>query len=173
MIRNNQLLAPTLGALSVLAVALCMFVLSVISANSQAMMLPVDPDPLVVVTDSGEKHFRIEIADDQPKRSMGLMFRKDMADDHGMLFIFEQTQPAGFWMKNTPMPLDLIFIDKHGKIRDILQGEPFSEAVIASAEPVRFVLELKAGTAAKSGIKNGDIMRHRVIGAASGAGNPG
>ena len=99
------------------------------AANSQAMRLPVDPVPLVAETAAGERSFRIEIADDQSERSAGLMFRETMADDHGMLFVFEQTQPVGFWMKNTPMPLDLLFIGQDGRVRDILPGEPFSEAV--------------------------------------------
>ena len=67
-------------------------------------------------------------------------------------------------MKNTPMPLDLIFIGQDGMIRDILPGEPFSEALIAPGEPVRFVLELKRGTAEKAGIKDGDLVRHPAIG---------
>ena len=100
------------------------------------------------------------------------MFRESMDDDHGMLFVFPQTQPVGFWMKNTPMPLDLLFIGKDGRIRDILPGEPFSEASISPGEPVRFVLELKRGMAEKAGIKDGDLMRHPAIDEASGTGDP-
>ncbi|MCA0274688.1 MAG: DUF192 domain-containing protein [Proteobacteria bacterium] len=132
-------------------------------AQERPMKLPVDPDPLLVTTSKGEVEFRIEIADEPDQRAMGLMYRKDLPNDEGMLFVFEQTQPVGFWMKNTPLPLDLLFIGTDGKVRDILPGVPFSEAVIAPAEPVRFVLELKAGTAEKSGIKVGDQMRHPAI----------
>lgn len=132
-------------------------------AGSRPMILAVDPTPLVAVTKQGERSFTIEIADDSAERSAGLMFREDMADDHGMLFVFEQTHPVGFWMKNTPMPLDLVFIGEDGKIRAIKQGEPQSEAVISPGEPVRFVLELKAGTAAKDGIADGDLVRHPAI----------
>ena len=142
-------------------------------ADGRAMVLPVDPAPLVVVTPKREHSFRIEIADDDAERSAGLMFREQMPDDHGMLFVFEQTREVGFWMKNTPMPLDLIFIGPDGKIKAIRQGEPFSEALIAPGEPVRFVLELKAGTAEKAGIADGDKVRHPAISKVSGPASPG
>lgn len=140
------------------------------SSADQAMRLPVDPAPLVAETAAGERSFTIEVADDQSERSAGLMFREDMDDDHGMLFVFSETKPVGFWMKNTPMPLDLIFIGQDGKVRGILPGEPFSEALISPGEPVRFVLELKRGAAKKAGIKDGDLVRHPVIARTAGAG---
>jgi uncharacterized protein len=86
-----------------------------------------------------------------------------MPKDQGMLFVFEHTQPVGFWMKNTILPLDLIFIGDDGKVKAIRKGEPYSEAVIAPSDPVRFVLELNAGTAAARGIVDGDVMRHPRI----------
>jgi uncharacterized membrane protein (UPF0127 family) len=127
------------------------------------MLLAVEPQPLVAETGAGPRSFTIEIADSADERSRGLMFRETMADDHGMLFIFEQEKPVAFWMKNTPMPLDLVFIDQKGEIRAVLPGEPFSEAVITPGAPVRFVLELKAGTAARNGIAAGDHVRHPAI----------
>jgi len=142
-------------------------------AADQAMRLPVDATPLVVETSGGERSFSIEIADEPTERGAGLMFRQTMDDDRGMLFVFPQTQPVSFWMKNTPMPLDLLFIGQDGRVVDILPGEPFSEAPIGPASPVRFVLELKRGTAENSGIKDGDFMRHPIINEAPGAGNPG
>ncbi len=143
------------------------------SSADQAMRLPVDPAPLIAETAGGERSFTIEIADDESERSAGLMFRESMDDDHGMLFVFPQTKEAGFWMKNTPMPLDLIFIGEDGRVRGVLPGEPFSEAVISPGKPVRFVLELKRGTADKVGIKDGDLIRHPAIDATSGAVNGG
>ena len=142
-------------------------------AADQAMRLPVDPVPLSVETNDGERTFTIEIADEPTERANGLMFRKTMDDDRGMLFVFPQTQPVSFWMKNTPMPLDLVFIGQDGRVVDTLPGEPFSEAPIGPAVPVRFVLELKRGTAESAGIEAGDVMRHPVIDGAAGAGNPG
>ncbi len=141
-------------------------------AASQAMRLPVDPAPLVVTTSTGEHAFQIEIADDSSERSAGLMFRETMDDDHGMLFVFEQSRPVSFWMRNTPMPLDLVFIDANGAVRDILPGEPFSETPIGPAAPVKFVLELKRGMADMAGIKPGDAVRHPAIGVA-GSQDPG
>lgn len=140
------------------------------AADDRAMMLPADPVPLVAETAAGERSFTIEIADEPQERSAGLMFRETMDDDHGMLFVFAQTQPVGFWMKNTPLPLDLIFIGEDGRVKEIHRGEPFSEALIASEEPVRFVLELKHGTAKRTGVKEGDLIRHPVIGQVSGNG---
>jgi len=127
------------------------------------MILPVDPAPLIAVTGQGERRFSIEVADDPSERQAGLMFRKDMADDHGMLFVFDATQPVGFWMRNTVMPLDLVFIGQDGRIKAIRHGEPFSDAVISPGEPVRFVLELKAGTATRQDIVEGDLMKHPII----------
>lgn len=137
-------------------------------ADGRAMLLPVDPAPLVVVTGTGERSFTIEIADDAAERSAGLMFRQDMPDDRGMLFVFQETRDVAFWMKNTPMALDLLFVGQDGRIRAIMQGEPQSEAIIDPGEPVRFVLELKAGTAAREGIAAGDLLRHPAIDAVAG-----
>lgn len=142
------------------------------AGDSQAMILPVDPTPLVVVTKGGDKSFTIEVANTEAEREAGLMYRQDMADDHGMLFVFEMQKQVGFWMRNTPMSLDLIFVGQDGKIRAVKHGEPFSDAVISPGVPVRFVLELKAGTAAKNGIEYGDQLRHPAVGTVPGPGMP-
>lgn len=137
-------------------------------ADERAMILPVHPEPLVISTGEGARRFTIEIADTGERRSRGLMFRREMAADHGMLFVFERTGRLGFWMKNTPLPLDLLFIAESGEIRAILPGEPFSTASIDPGEPARFVLELNAGTAEANGIRPGDLASHPAIAAASG-----
>ncbi len=142
-------------------------------ANSRAKTLPVDPTPLIAETAQGDKSFTIEIADDGQEREAGLMFRKDMDDNHGMLFVFDRPQMVSFWMKDTPMPLDLLFVGQDGRVRAIKHGEPYSEAVIASAEPVRFVLELKAGTSEREGIANGNKLRHPAINEAPTPGSGG
>nr|WP_250157307.1 DUF192 domain-containing protein [Tianweitania aestuarii] len=134
-----------------------------LAQDGQAMMLPVDKAPLVATTASGKQSFTIEIADDGNERERGLMFRTDMPDDRGMLFVFDTSRPVGFWMKNTPMPLDMVFIRANGTVASIQQAEPFSEAVVSTPAPIRFVLELKAGTAAKRGLKEGDLLSHPVI----------
>lgn len=142
------------------------------SADSRAMVLPVDPEPLVVETAEGQRSFTIEVADDPAEREQGLMYRKQMADNHGMLFVFEEQRPVGFWMKNTPMALDLVFISQDGTVKAIKKGEPFSEALIAPGAPVRFVLELKAGIAASNEIVDGDKVRHKAISQAPGPAQP-
>ncbi len=162
-------MAATAVAVIILALGLYLAIPVAGSADGRAMRLPSDPVPLVASTSAGESSFTIEIADDASERAKGLMFRETMADDHGMLFVFEQTQPVGFWMKNTPMPLDLVFIGEDGRIRDILPGEPFSTASISPGEPVRFVLELRRGTASKAGIRVGDRLRHPTIERAAAA----
>ena len=136
---------------------------------ADAMLLPIDPARLVVVTGSGERSFSIEIADTSAEREAGLMFRQSMADDHGMLFVFDKPDQVAFWMKNTPMPLDIVFIGPDGRINAIRRGEPESEAIIAPGTMVKYVLELKAGIAAKDGIEEGDQLRHPAIASASGS----
>jgi uncharacterized membrane protein (UPF0127 family) len=164
MTRSLRFAAWTAGLAAALFISL-----SPALAQEEAMLLPVHPEPLVAETDAGERTFTIEIADDPGERSRGLMFRREMDKSHGMLFVFEENQPVGFWMKNTPLPLDLVFIGQDGKVRAVEKGEPFSEAPIGPAEPVQFVLELNAGTAAASGIEEGDLIRHPAISEAAGA----
>lgn len=132
--------------------------------SQEAMVLPVDPTPLVVQTGEADAKFSVEVADDSGERSRGLMFRKEMAADHGMLFVFQMQQPLAFWMKNTVLPLDLVFIDENGKVRAVLPGTPFSEAPISPGEPVKYVLELNQGTAKRLGIDPGDQVDHPLIG---------
>ena len=135
-----------------------------ISAGPEApMILPVDETMLVAETADGERSFSIEVADEDHERAAGLMFRTEMPDDRGMLFVFEATRPVSFWMKNTPMALDLVFIGEDGNVLAVLPGEPFSTASITPGQPTRFVLELKAGTAEKTGITEGVRLRHPRI----------
>jgi uncharacterized membrane protein (UPF0127 family) len=98
---------------------------------------------------------------DDEGRSRGLMFRRSMPADHGMLFDFEQVAPVAMWMKNTYLSLDMLFIRPDGTIARIAADtEPQSTRVIPSGEPVLAVLELNAGTAARLGIKAGDWVKH-------------
>lgn len=162
MIRN-RILAAGLAFVAILAMGSWFLFRQPAAADGQAMTLPTDPRPLVVETASGERSFSIEVADEPGERQMGLMYRQDMADDHGMLFVFEATGPVAFWMKNTPMALDLIFVGQDGKVRAVRRGEPQSEATLSPGVPVRFVFEVKAGIAGKLGIGEGDRMRHPQI----------
>ena len=157
-----------IGMLRIAFAAMLVGNVSATAAANTAMILPVDPAPLVAQTTAGDRRFTIEIADDTAERSNGLMFRETMADDHGMLFVFENTRPVGFWMRNTPMPLDLIFVGEDGKVAAVLPGEPFSEAVISPDVPVRFVLELKQGLSKRFGIEPGNALLHPAIDAIAG-----
>ncbi|WP_265518781.1 DUF192 domain-containing protein [Nitratireductor luteus] len=136
--------------------------------GAEPMLLAPSSDPLRIETDGGEVLFDIEVADDADERARGLMFREEMEDDRGMLFVFDGSQRRGFWMQNTPMPLDLLFVGEDGRIRAIEQGVPFSIANIAPPVRAQFVLELKAGTAQKAGIKIGDRLYHPLVDAVAG-----
>jgi uncharacterized membrane protein (UPF0127 family) len=153
----------------VLAVALSGFMGSA-CADSSGQFIATDPTPLVAATAKGPVAFSVEIADDPGERERGLMFREDLPDNHGMLFVFDQTGQVGFWMKNTPMALDLIFIDPKGMIAAVRRGEPESVAVIAPDVATRYVLELEAGTAARAGLKTGVLLQHPVIAKTAGPG---
>jgi uncharacterized membrane protein (UPF0127 family) len=132
-------------------------------ADGRPMILPTDPAPLVIHTAKGPQSFSIEIADTDDEAEAGLMYRKTMGNRHGMLFVLGATGVATFWMKDTPMPLDLVFIGEKGKVRAIRRGEPYSTAVISPQVSSRFVLELKAGTAKRNGIAVGDRVSHPAI----------
>ena len=116
----------------------------------------------LVIHAAREAHrFTIELASTPDERAQGLMFRPSMPADHGMLFDFGTTQPVGFWMKNTIIALDMLFIAADGRIVEIAADTvPFSEAVISPGVPVKGVLELNAGTAQRLGIRAGDRVDH-------------
>ena len=120
---------------------------------------------LAVVTADGARHaFTVEIADDPIERAQGLMFRETMADDHGMLFDFAREQPVSFWMKNTPLSLDMIFARADGTIVAIAENTtPQSTEAVPSGAPVRFVLEVVGGTSDRLGIAPGDRIEHARV----------
>jgi uncharacterized protein len=141
-------------------------------AHSQgaAQQLPVDPQPLEITTRAGLKSYLIEIADDNSERSIGLMYRKMVLEGQGMLFDFGTTRLVQMWMRNTPAPLDILFIKEDGHIESIAENTiPLSLDIIGSNDEVRFALELAAGTAKRDSIKPGDMVRHRVVDAVSRA----
>jgi hypothetical protein len=112
---------------------------------------------LVLKTDSGDHSFSIEVATTDEERARGLMFRRSLPENAGMLFIYDRPQPAAMWMKNTPIPLDMVFIAADGRVHRIeSHTEPFSTTVIESEGDVVAVLELNAGQAGKIGLKAGD-----------------
>jgi uncharacterized membrane protein (UPF0127 family) len=121
-------------------------------------------EPLTIATQGGPRRFAVEVMRDDASRARGLMFRRHMAPDHGMLFDFERVEPVTMWMKNTYLPLDMVFIRQDGTVaRVAADTEPLSTAIISSEGPVLAVLELNAGTAAKLGIKPGDKVDHPMF----------
>ena len=111
----------------------------------------------------GER-FSVEIADDEAERNRGLMFRDQMAADAGMLFDFKVDRPVTMWMRNTRLPLDMLFITRDGRVLNIAQRTvPFTEHSIPSDGPVRAVLELNGGTTERLGIKAGDRVIHPLF----------
>lgn len=125
--------------------------------------LPVEP--VEIISADGEQHsFIVYVADTPEARSRGLMYVTGLEPDRGMLFDFESPRHVHMWMKNTPLSLDMLFIDQHGVIARIeARTKPFSTEMIASGSEVRAVLELAGGTARKRGIAPGDRVVHRLF----------
>jgi len=124
-----------------------------------------DSSALSIDTASGNRNFKIELALTPEQQQQGLMFRRTLAADAGMLFVFPKTQETAFWMKNTMIPLDMIFISEDGHIADIHErAVPFSEANVPAKVPVKAVLEVNGGTVARLGIKIGDLVHYSVFG---------
>ncbi|WP_243612991.1 DUF192 domain-containing protein [Shimia aestuarii] len=112
----------------------------------------------------GQAHFRVEIADDETERARGLMMRESLPRGAGMLFIFDRTRPVSFWMENTLIPLDMLFIDEAGAVVRIHhEAIPGDRTQIPSRAPVRYVLEINGGMADALGITVGSEMRHASI----------
>jgi uncharacterized membrane protein (UPF0127 family) len=112
---------------------------------------------LVIVTATGRHLFHVQVATTQTQMERGLMFRKHLAPDAGMLFEYPTPTLARFWMHNTLIPLDMLFVDGKGRIVNIApRAHPLSDAIITAAAPVRGVVELRGGTAARLGITPGD-----------------
>lgn len=124
------------------------------------------PTTIVIIdTDRGPQTFHVEIAADQASQERGLMFRKQMAPNAGMLFDFHTPQWETFWMKNTILPLDMIFIRQDGAISSVAPNAvPYSTTSIPSAEPVRAVLEINGGRAAALDIQPGQKVHNAIFG---------
>ena len=120
---------------------------------------------LRVVTKSGKHEFIVEIAVTDRQHAQGLMFRQSLAKNAGMLFDYKVPTSITMWMKNTYIPLDMIFIGNDGRVINVVQRAiPFSENVISSLGKVRGVLEVNGGTASRLGIMPGDKILHRIFG---------
>ena len=121
-------------------------------------------EPLDIATRHGVRHFEVEVADTDGSREIGLMYRKHLATNRGMLFDFKTPQDVSFWMKNTWIPLDMLFIAADGRIISIARDAiPMSEAPIPSGGATLGVLEVRGGLTARMGIQPGDLVHERIF----------
>lgn len=127
----------------------------------------IETEKLLIVTASGKRHgFDVEVAHTPPQQAYGLMNRKSMPQDHGMLFIFQTEAGRSFWMKNTLIPLDMVFIRADGTIHHIHENAiPQDLTPVLSNGPVRAVLEVNGGRMEALGIRPGDKVNHRFFAA--------
>jgi uncharacterized protein len=118
-----------------------------------------------IVSGNGVHAFDVRLATNAAERERGLMFVKSLPEGQGMLFDFKRDQPVSFWMHNTYIPLDMLFIAGDGRIMHIVENaKPLSDDLIPSQYPVRAVLEVIGGTAEKLGIKTGDHVTGSIFG---------
>jgi uncharacterized membrane protein (UPF0127 family) len=113
-------------------------------------------DPVVVMI--GGKPFRLEVVATENARQLGLMYRTAMPADAGMIFVFRDAKEQKFWMKNTKIPLDIIYLDSAGRVVSVKQMAPLDETGVQSDGPARFAIELNQGTAARVGVKAGNSI---------------
>jgi uncharacterized protein len=147
--------------LLVLLSALCV---SLSAAGAAGRLAAAELQPLEIASKSGVHVFAVELASTPQEQATGLMFRRELPEGRGMLFDFHRDQPTSFWMKNTYIPLDMIFIRGDGRILRIAENTvPLSETLIPSGGPVRAVLEVIAGTAKRLGIAPGDRVGHPIF----------
>jgi uncharacterized membrane protein (UPF0127 family) len=120
-------------------------------------------EPLVIITHDGKRHsFEVEVAETEQQQMVGLMFRTHVPENGGMLFDWGSPRESQMWMRNTKVPLDMVFIDANGIIRRIVENTvPESLAIISSGGPVRATLELAGGVTAKLDIRVGDRVEAR------------
>jgi uncharacterized membrane protein (UPF0127 family) len=125
---------------------------------------PADRHTVEIASQTGVHAFTVEMAENDADRAKGLMYRKELPEGKGMLFDFKRDQEVSFWMENTYIPLDMLFIRGDGTILRIAENtEPLSTRMIPSGGPVRAVLEVIGGTARKFGIAPGDRVAHPIF----------
>jgi uncharacterized protein len=145
-------------------VLLAVFCLLPLLAAVTSLVDAAELQTLEIASKSGVHAFAVELALTPEEQSRGLMYRKTLPEGQGMLFDFKRDQETSFWMKNTYVPLDMIFIRSDGRIHRIAENaEPLSERLVSSNGPVRAVLEVVAGTTRKLGIAPGDRVAHPIF----------
>ena len=120
--------------------------------------------------DWGSASFTVEVADDNAERAQGLMNRETMARSAGMLFVYPQPRPTRFWMRNTLIPLDMIFLDATGTVYSVHhEAQPLDETLIFGGNEIQYVLEINGGLSRQLGIAPGTQLRHPAIDAGQAA----
>lgn len=157
MILSAQGLAPALRhAGAVIALALLALPTAILADESK----------LVLQTATGEYSFNVQVVDTPESRAQGLMFVTELADDAGMLFDFKEERPVSFWMRNTFIPLDMIFVGADGLVRNVhVNARPHDVTSIPSDGPVQYVLEIPGGRSVEIGLQPGDRMEHDRVAA--------
>jgi len=123
-----------------------------------------DESKLTIHSANGDHTFTIEVVDTPESRAKGLMYRQELAPDAGMLFDFFDDQPVSFWMRNTFIPLDMVFITGEGVVKNVhVNARPHDPTGIPSDGPVQFVLEIPGGRSVELGIEAGDTVTHPRI----------
>ena len=146
----------------VLAASLCWLAACLGPADAQQGLASFERDRLVLETAAGQElAFEVELAETPQQQGQGLMYRRSLPAEAGMLFLYRPTRPVSMWMKNTLIPLDMLFIAEDGEVVKVVERTvPLSLETISSDRPVRGVLELNGGTANRLGIRPGDRIVH-------------
>jgi uncharacterized protein len=153
------LIKPVLRCAAAVVVASCAALLALAPAHAAGQAT------IEIVSKTGVHAFNVTLATNDAERERGLMFVKHLPEGQGMLFDFKREQQVSFWMHNTYIPLDMIFIRADGQIAHIVENaKPLSDALIPSEYPVRAVLEVIGGTAEKLGIAEGDRVSGSIFG---------
>ncbi len=151
-------MAALRNGLRLAAAALALLALGIAHASAQAL------ETLAIVTASGRHEFQVEVMRTPDQRARGLMFRRYMPPERGMLFDFERSDHVSMWMQNTYIPLDMVFIRQDGTVARVAERtEPLSTRTIPSGEPVIGVLEVNGGIAERIGLKPGDRVEHPLF----------
>lgn len=141
-------------------IALILLILPVAACSQEGQV--------VLITEDGQHKFNVELVDTPKTRAQGLMFRQNLGDNEGMLFDFKEQRPVAFWMRNTFIPLDMIFVRADGIIANIhVNALPQDPTSIPSDGPVQFVLEIPGGRSVEIGLAAGDEMQHPRVGQSS------
>ncbi len=137
---------------------LALLVLAALAGGGCRQSATAKPALPTVTMQLGSKTFTLEVANTVPTRERGLMQRDSMPADHGMIFVFPEEEVLSFWMKNTRIPLDIIFVAKDGRVVSIHSMKPYDLRSTRSAGPAKYAIELNKGAAEGAGVKAGDVL---------------